>query len=150
MIWRRRARRKVRLKWRSDSGPDWRIPLYLSRVLVMFLRPRGLIRGSGRIDELSDALQSEQVSFEINVPQGVTQPLTEFFVIDGADSPSISPVEAEGRTHRAAVTISEQHQIDAIVDRLRAADVSIVRLEVKRPTLEDTFLHLVGQSEGDS
>jgi hypothetical protein len=26
-IWRLRARLKVRLKWRSDSGPVWRMPV---------------------------------------------------------------------------------------------------------------------------
>ena len=31
-ICRFKARLKVRLKWRSDSGPAWRMPVYLSRV----------------------------------------------------------------------------------------------------------------------
>ncbi len=44
----------------------------------------------------------------------------------------------------------QQQQVDQAVDRLRTAGVSIVRLEVKRPTLEDTFMRLVGSEEADS
>ena len=34
-----------------------------------------------------------------------------------------------------------------IADHHGAARISIAKLEVKRPTLEDTFLHLVGNEE---
>ena len=40
-----------------------------------------------------------------------------------------------------------QPVIDQVVDRLRAARISIARLEIQRPTLEDTFIRLVGQAD---
>ena len=37
-------------------------------------------------------------------------------------------------------------EVDRVVDRIRQAGLSICHLQVKRPTLEDTFIRLVGPS----
>jgi hypothetical protein len=48
---------------------------------------------------------------------------------------------------RMSVDATGQSMIDAIIDNLRGAGISICRLEIKRPSLEDTFIRLVGQNE---
>jgi ABC-type multidrug transport system ATPase subunit len=69
--------------------------------------------------------------------------------VDASDL-TITAINAQERSHRVTAKLPEQQQVDEIVDRLRAAGISIVRLEVKRPTLEDTFMKLVGPAEADS
>jgi hypothetical protein len=107
----------------------------------------GEIRGTGSLDELSGAHSfSEQVCFEVNVPSslgGVSGLLNTLFQSGDVADLQVVPIEATGRTHRITAKLPEQSQIDEAVDRLRASGISIVSLEAKRPTLEDTFMRLV-------
>jgi len=64
-----------------------------------------------------------------------------------AEALTVTPIEAPGRTHRIVATLPEQAMIDRVVDQLREANISIVRLETQKPTLEDTFMRLVGPTE---
>jgi ABC-2 type transport system ATP-binding protein len=46
--------------------------------------------------------------------------------------------------HRLTVPVVDQHQINWVVDKLRSSNHSISRLEVRRESLEETFMRLVG------
>ena len=58
-------------------------------------------------------------------------------------------IHAQSASPRSAVSI-DQPAVDQIVDRLRNAGFSIARLERKGPTLEETFIRLVSESEEKS
>jgi ABC-2 type transport system ATP-binding protein len=126
------------------------VEMVCTRVAIL---ARGQICGIGSMDELSHGTLAEHVTFEISVPApraGDVPDLTRFFDAHEASDISITPISAEGRTHRLTARLPQQKQIDDVVDRMRASGVSIVRLEVKRPTLEDTFMKLVGTAEATS
>jgi ABC-2 type transport system ATP-binding protein len=123
------------------------VEMVCTRVAIL---DKGEIRVSGRIDELSLTEQTEQVAFEVAVPSGLdgdSASLSNCFDPQGLADLVVTPLQSGGRTHRVTVTLTQQRQIDDAVDRLRAAGISLVRLEVKRPTLEDTFMKLVGNTE---
>ena len=109
----------------------------------------GEIRGSGTLEELSQEsqAQSQQLVVDISLPSGgdegsLRQELTE-------QTQDLQWIETPaGRaSHRLVAKLPDQENVDKIVDRLRARNVSIVGLEVKRPTLEDTCMKLVGPAE---
>jgi ABC-2 type transport system ATP-binding protein len=52
-------------------------------------------------------------------------------------------------TQRVTLTLSEQPEIDGVVDSLRAAGVSIISLQRRRESLEDAFLHVLSQAPAD-
>ena len=58
------ARLKVRLKWRSDSGPVWRMPVYLSLVVMMFFLPFGSMRGRASSAEDVGEFFEREIDFE--------------------------------------------------------------------------------------
>jgi ABC-2 type transport system ATP-binding protein len=123
------------------------VELICSRVAIL---SQGQICGTGRIDELSHGVRGEQVTFEVLVPQALLDGgavLTQVFGSQATEDLKITPLTIPGRTHRIVAKLAEQHEIDVVVDRLRSAGISIVRLEVARPTLEDTFIKLVGAVE---
>ena len=63
------ARLKVRLKWRSDSGPVWRMPVYLSFVVMIFFLPFGSMRGCYRMALASgDSFEAQIAPFSLATP----------------------------------------------------------------------------------
>ncbi|MCA9268158.1 MAG: hypothetical protein KDA41_06785, partial [Planctomycetales bacterium] len=50
---------------------------------------------------------------------------------------------------RLTTVLGDQADVDAAVDRLRAAGVSVVRLTPRRATLEDVFLDAVRDKKGE-
>ena len=64
-ICRFRARLNVRLKCRSDSGPTWRMPVYLSFSVTMFFLPARLDARQGQLlaEDLGQLLH-RQFDFE--------------------------------------------------------------------------------------
>jgi hypothetical protein len=48
------------------------------------------------------------------------------------------------------VGVSDQEQLNSLVDALRAANVSIMSIREQRPTLEDAFLQLVEKGGGQA
>lgn len=126
------------------------VEMVCTRVAIL---DHGHICGTGSIDELSHGALEEDVTFELSVPEqrlGDPGELSRLFQSAEASSLEVTAINAQGRSHRVTAKLPEQQQVDDIVDRLRAAGISIVRLEVKRPTLEDTFMKLVGTVEADS
>jgi ABC-2 type transport system ATP-binding protein len=131
------------------------VEMICTRVAIL---ANGEIRGTGRIDELSGGTQAESVSFQVCVPNspagdtsggggGDADSLAGMFHASGVVNAQITPIDTAGCTHRITAALHEQKLIDEAVDRMRAAGISIVSLQVKRPTLEDTFMKLVDSEE---
>ncbi len=138
------------------------VELICSRVAVL---SHGKIRGAGRLDELAGDSHINRVVIETHVSDGDDPAADRSRVVECFESlgrstlPSVASggvelkdwnleVIAAGRgLFRVSVDAPGQPAIDLIVDNLRRAGISICRLEVKRPTLEDTFIRLVGQSD---
>lgn len=133
------------------------VEMVCTRVAIL---AAGQICGSGSIDELSRQTRAEQVTFELVHPDAPSDPnapsdeveraLWKVFAETDGTEPQITRQTGDGITHRATAKLPDQSQVDAVVDRLRRHGISIVRLEVKRPTLEDTFMTLVGSVESAS
>ena len=51
----------------------------------------------------------------------------------------------DGQPHEICVFLKSQSDADALIDQIRAADISIIRLAWKGRTLEDQFLRLIRQ-----
>ena len=110
---------------------------------------RGQICGSGTVEELAQGMHSERVTFELLIPSEMEadSSLGPIFAGHEASELVIAPIRGGLGTHRVTATLTEQHQVDEVVDRLRALGISIIRLEVKRPTLEDMFMKLVSTTQ---
>ncbi|MEX0866592.1 MAG: ABC transporter ATP-binding protein [Pirellulales bacterium] len=69
--------------------------------------------------------------------------------IEAAVAPELRPVlqdEQQGR-HVLHCQIEDQEQLDRLIDRLRAADVSILAMARRKATLEDAYLGLIDREE---
>ena len=111
----------------------------------------GEIRGSGSLEQLSSGSKSEQLIIDICVPQGsdgnaFRNSLAEQF---GDECECIKTTNKRA-THQLIAKLPVQREVDRLVDQIRAEGVSIVGLETKRPTLEDTFMELVGPVETEA
>ncbi len=123
------------------------VEVVCTRVAIL---DHGQICGTGTIDELSRRGQAEQVVFEVMIPHQLDGQFVDLAALLDSQNASdvvVKQVPAQEQTYRITAKLPEQQQVDQAVDRLRTAGVSIVRLEVKRPTLEDTFMRLVGSEE---
>ena len=138
------------------------VELVCTRVGIM---ARGRLRGIGTIDELAHGGQPQTVLIDIALPDPAAG--------NPADNgpPADAPADAvrgvlaapfRGReatlfveplprplTFRVTSPLCDQAEIDAAVDGLRQASISILSLRSRRPTLEETFLRLVDES-GDN
>lgn len=140
------------------------VELVCSRVAVL---AQGTIRGSGRIDEIAGTDGELRVLIETQFHGDYSERQCESVISECLQAlgqkiespPPVKPLQATNQTYRVnaagdrryriEVVVTDQSTIDRIVDQLRSRQVSICRLEMKRPTLEDTFIKLVGQSDGD-
>ena len=122
------------------------VELVCTRVAIL---SKGKIRAVGRVDELAgNNTDADQLTIETNLPddpQGFQSRLDEFI-----RSQSLSALEVEIRPERGlqqmTTTVDDQQQTDRIVDWLRESGLSIRRLQVHHPTLEETFMKLVGDA----
>lgn len=122
------------------------VELVCTRVAIM---AKGEIRGVGGIRELTETTTTSHVEF-------VLQSETDGEAIDdvkgkalacfsGIDQVDVSPETADGSIAlRISVELQGQPLINQAVDRIRQAGLSICHLQIQRPTLEDTFIRLVG------
>jgi ABC-2 type transport system ATP-binding protein len=122
------------------------VEMVCTRVAIL---SRGRICGSGTVEELSRDMHSELVTFELSIPSSVSVEETLRPIFDRCQATELSmvPIHHTMGTHRATARLVEQRQVDQVVDQLRTAGISIVRLEVKRPSLEDLFMKLVAASD---
>ncbi|MFK8110912.1 MAG: ABC transporter ATP-binding protein [Rubripirellula sp.] len=124
------------------------VEMVCTQVAIM---DKGEIRGNGAIDELAKETSVDEVVMEVAVPSDDDSVVTALFR-DHAIDVSVQAIEGSGEfanrnLRRVTAKLPSQELVDATVDRLRSKGISIVRLEVKRPTLEDTFMRLVGDKE---
>lgn len=121
------------------------VEVVCTRVAVL---ANGEIRGSGTIADLAGKQDSDVVLLDVCFENEVA---AKQFVEVASDSHpdlclSLDPNGSPRGTHRIAGKVNQQHSVDQIVDLVRAGGVSITRLDVKRPSLEDTFMKLVGKA----
>ncbi len=126
------------------------VELVCTRVAIL---ANGTIRGSGSLDELAGELPTERVLIETPTPPGSDPKQMESKIFSclaiGGDDLRAEVDHQQAGQHRIVFQAPNQSAIDQIVDNLRGAGISISRLEVKRPSLEDTFMKLVGDQQSD-
>jgi ABC-2 type transport system ATP-binding protein len=122
------------------------VELICDRVAIMAL---GQLRGIGTIDELIRSHtddQSSSVKLEVlaspdrinqvpGLPQGV---LVQEIDFGGLGHEGLS---------RIALESIDQFGVDLLVDILRQANISILRIERARPSLEQVFMNIVGAAK---
>lgn len=127
------------------------VELVCSRVAIL---SKGTLQGIGTIDELSN---SDQHQLEVLIPQDETGKAEPDWGAVFGDQKSLHVKPNETGDHFVlAIDIVDQDQIDWVVDKLRRSNLSISGLKVKRESLEQTFMRLVGDDvvnelvEGDT
>ncbi len=131
------------------------VELVCSRVAIM---ANGQLLAIGPIDELASTEEGSNVLIDVATDNSATDPLANIPLakiescLSNADRSKYSITARPGTNanYRVVLIGCDQTAVDEVVDRLRAANISIVRLENKRPTLEDTFMRLVDQKQDDS
>lgn len=108
--------------------------------------------GASQDDGLNQSLMGQQdqggpVTFDLIAPNRDLA-LESFFEPLRQATLSVEPLTSSAATHRVVATPRSespitQPQLDAVVDKLRSGNISIVRLDAHVPTLEDTFMRLV-------
>jgi len=111
------------------------VELVCDRVAIM---THGTLRSLGSIDELTEV--SKFGTLMVHVPADQVAA-----ACDALQPLGTAAIEAS--TNRESIPISlevpDQATTDRCIDALRGAAISISRLEIKRPSLEDIFLHTV-------
>ncbi len=121
------------------------VELVCTRVAIL---AGGQIRGIGTLNEIAAATHDDRIEMEVIVDGDPSAAQATLQRALSETKASIGPTPISSRhaaepTYRISLSLPDQSQVDEIVDRLRAAKVSIVRLDTKRATLEDTFMQLV-------
>lgn len=123
------------------------VEMVCSRVAIM---AKGQLLAIGPIDELTSVGQSQLVQVDVMLPADTTDAkafVSQHLPFADADTIAVLPASRGGLGYRITMPAGDQTSIDRLVDALRDASVSIRRLESKQPTLEDTFMRLVGTTE---
>ncbi|QDV84426.1 ABC transporter ATP-binding protein [Planctomycetes bacterium TBK1r] len=111
------------------------VEMVCTRVAIL---AKGEIKAIGPIDELAHRDQQKLI---VEVPGDVEPDWQAIF----GDSITVDIESTRVReAFRLSIAVVDQDQINAIVDQLRRNDQSIARLEVRRESLEETFMRLVG------
>jgi ABC-2 type transport system ATP-binding protein len=97
----------------------------------------GKLRHVGPITELTEATSSDLI-FRLSGP--IDKINAAFSSVEELPIPQI---ESNGQSHQVAIDLTEQSQIDATIDNLRAAEISIQSISRDRLTLEQVFLQMV-------
>jgi ABC-2 type transport system ATP-binding protein len=118
------------------------VELICDRVAIMAL---GKLRGIGTIDEL---IQNHPEATRATVTLDVGGDATAIdSALAGCGTRRTLPAtqnDSQPKFHRIDVDATQQSNVDMAVDRLRAASISIYRMERFRPTLEQVFMSIVG------
>ncbi|MDB4500427.1 ABC transporter ATP-binding protein [bacterium] len=124
------------------------VEVVCTRVAVL---ANGEIRGSGTIADLAGDDASDAVTLDVCFED--ERAAQQFIKKVNASHPELSlGFDANGSpsgTHRLAAAATEQATVDQIIDLVRAGGISIKSLDVKRPSLEDTFMKLVGVAKDE-
>ena len=121
------------------------VELICDRVAIMAL---GEMKGLGTIEEL---INENPLSKNGYVQLEIAPPATnDIFALlqqhGGVKLPPPHGDPEELRSSRWQLSLREQSEVDALIDRLRNQGASIVRLERFRPSLEQVFLSYVGSA----
>ncbi|XZE54390.1 ATP-binding cassette domain-containing protein [Planctomycetaceae bacterium SH139] len=117
------------------------VELVCDRVAIM---THGTLRSLGSIDDLTEVtrfgtlvihVQADQADAAMTALTPLGEPIIDVAI--GRDSVPIS------------ISVENQAETDDCIDRLRAAGVSLARLEIKRPSLEDIFLGIVRTGDAE-
>ena len=111
------------------------VEMVCTRVAIL---AKGEIKAIGPIDELAHRDQQKLI-VEI---LGDTEP--DWQTIFGDSMKAEIEATRVRDAFRFSIAVVDQDQINAVVDQLRRSDHSIARLEVRRESLEETFMRLVG------
>ena len=132
----------------SDSGKTiflnshilQEVELVCTRVAIL---AKGEIRAVGPLDQLAQGSDEQRLTVE--VASGADGPPSDIDWTSCLPPETVEQIEATPTpaSLRLTLPISQQPDIDRVVDHLRQAGHSIARLEVRRETLEDTFMRLV-------
>jgi ABC-2 type transport system ATP-binding protein len=115
------------------------VELICDRVAIMAL---GEIRGIGTIDDLitqNPMGQRGAVILDVRCSRAVVDQLMGRWNVT-----TIRRLESEIEEYRVELEAPHQTDVDRLVDSLRQNQVSIVRLERFRPSLEQVFMNIVG------
>jgi ABC-2 type transport system ATP-binding protein len=130
------------------------VELICDRVAIMAL---GQLRAIGTIDELvrqhTDDSRSSLKIEVIGNTQSIERILAEVPNLPTAVPHSVSPIVTEGGPEaltRIGIASIDQPGADAVVDCLRSHQISILRLERARPSLEQVFMNMVNTANGDA
>ena len=115
------------------------VELVCDRVAILV---RGNLRGIGTPQELTEQLHGAlelRLMIEVECSAERMNQLSTAFELSHEPLP-------DGRW-KIVASATDQSQVDQIVDRVRQLDISILRLEKIRPSLEEVFLSVVGSAE---
>lgn len=119
------------------------VELICDRVAVL---AQGTVRGIGPVSELTAA--SGQLRLEMDVAADVAAVLTALPLALRQQAAAVERPLAIGGGPldgcHLSLPLHAQPEIDACVDALRGAGLSIRRMQVVRPSLEDAFLGMIG------
>lgn len=128
------------------------VELVCTRVAIL---AKGTLQGIGTIDELSHSDQQtlivhvsrDQSTHSGDAIEAAVQP--DWAAVFG-DQKSLNVQHSESSDcYALSIDVVNQEQIDWVVDRLRRANLSIAALNVKRESLEQTFIRLVGDDDSN-
>ncbi|MFN7628413.1 MAG: ABC transporter ATP-binding protein, partial [Pirellula sp.] len=130
------------------------VELICDRVAIMAL---GQLRAIGTIDELvrqhTDDSKSSLKIEVIGDTESIEQILAKVPNLTTSVPHAIAPILTSGGPEaltRIGIASIDQQGADAVVDCLRAHQVSILRLERARPSLEQVFMNMVNTASGDA
>jgi ABC-2 type transport system ATP-binding protein len=115
------------------------VELICDRVAIMAL---GEIRGTGTIDELimqNPLAREGTVSLTVRCSGERIKELEQLWACT-----SVKRIPAPDEEYKLELAAPHQSDVDQIIDWLRARQVSVVRLERYRPSLEQVFMSIVG------
>ncbi len=105
----------------------------------------GKLRGIGRPRDLSEQTQGtlgESVTMELSGDKSRIEEL--------AAAAAAQLLQLPNERWMFTSSVNSQADVDALIDQLRAASCSLIKLERKRPSLEQVFLSMVGSDHAES
>jgi len=122
------------------------VELICDRVAIMAL---GQLRGIGTIDQLIRSHTDDQVGsvkLEVQAPPDRIKQLERFSPQASIEAINLG-LSGNEELSRISVDRIDQAGVDLMVDQLRAAGISILRMERARPSLEQVFMNIVGAAK---
>lgn len=118
------------------------VEMVCDRVAIL---AKGLLRGVGTTRELTAQFhQAMQVSLEmIGDSQRILQVIGQLGLTASSHDFSAESPNSQAPTFQVAVDVPNQSSVDALVDKLREAAVSIVSIRPRQLSLEDVFMRVV-------